>query len=222
MCFCTESVLYLAGLLSEKCDLENVTSAPAPALEQIQKIMFGADTPITNTASTTAGTEWLDITAKKQPGPSSNMYSEPEEEYWCDDSSNMLGKKYKPQERRHDEKEAPKYGAGPEEFMEGFPLQPACPYAHITSFPTNAMANQPVKFDASKSHDCDNQPCKNYVWDFGDGSPPVTTTTPVTNHAYKKPQVYPVKVTVTDKYGKKSQAGMSIKFQTEIFCVILV
>ncbi len=71
MCFCIESVLYLAGLLSEKCDLENVTSAPARAfaLEQIQKIMFGSDTPITNTAPTTAGTEWLDIAAKKQPGP---------------------------------------------------------------------------------------------------------------------------------------------------------
>ena len=47
-------MLYLAGLLSEKCDLENVTSAPARAfaLEQIQKIMFGKDTPSTVPART--------------------------------------------------------------------------------------------------------------------------------------------------------------------------
>ncbi len=117
--------------------------------------------------------------SKNQPGPS--------EEYWGDESNNQLGRTYKPQERRHEEKVQPKTGLGKDEFMQGFPTQPACPYAHITSFPTNAMVNQPVKFDASKSHDCDNQPCKNYVWDFGDGTPKVTTTKPVTNHAYKKP-----------------------------------
>ena len=46
--------MYLAGLLSEKCDIENVTSAPARAfaLEQIQKIMFGNDLPASIPAKT--------------------------------------------------------------------------------------------------------------------------------------------------------------------------
>ena len=155
----------------------------------------------------TVNREWLDIAAKKQTKPSSNMYAEPEEEYWGDDASNIPGKSHRPQQRKHDEKEPPRYGSGPEEQDEGFPLDPAGPYAHIQSFPTNAMVNQPVKFDASKSHDCDNQPVKKYVWDFGDGSPQVTTTGPYTTHPYKKAQVYPVTVVVTDKYGKNAKAG---------------
>ena len=68
---------------------------------------------------------------------------------------------------------------------------------------------QPVKFDASKSHDCDHQPVKSYLWNFGDGSPEVTTTTPYTSHPYKRPQVYPVTVTVTDKYKKSAKAGLN-------------
>ncbi len=64
---------------------------------------------------------------------------------------------------------------------------PTLPYAAVSSTPKDPKPNEPVKFDASKSVDCDGDPVKNYVWDFGDFSPPVTTTKPVVNHAYSKP-----------------------------------
>eukprot|EP01084_Bolivina_argentea_P315398 546417_1 len=190
-----DHILYLAGLLSEKCDLENVGTAPARAfaLEQIQKIMFDTE------PAKASATEWASIAAHNQAGPSDEMY----------ESNNIGGKDYKPQQRRVEEKEYPQAGTGPEETMTGFPLDPAGPYAAVTSFPTNAMVNQPVKFDASKSHDCDHQPVVNYVWNFGDGTPEVTTTKPFVDHPYKKAQVYPVTVTVTDKYGKKAKAGLN-------------
>merc|ERR1712154_323567 len=73
------------------------------------------------------------------------------------------------------------------------------PYAAVSSPPPDANPKEPVLFDASKSHDMDGDPCKTFKWDFGDGSPPVTTTTPITNHVYDKPGTYPVKCTVTDK-----------------------
>lgn len=47
------------------------------------------------------------------------------------------------------------------------------------------------------------------VWDFGDNSPKVTTTTPTTVHPYAKPGAYPVTVTVTDKHGQTADAGLT-------------
>ena len=84
---------------------------------------------------------------------------------------------------------------------------PTLPYAAVSSTPKDPKPRDPVKFDASKSVDCDGDPVKNYVWDFGDFSPKVTTTKPVVNHAYEKPGTYPVTVTVTDKYGKPAKAS---------------
>eukprot|EP00486_Rosalina_sp_Unknown_P002057 CAMPEP_0201566218 /NCGR_PEP_ID=MMETSP0190_2-20130828/5869_1 /ASSEMBLY_ACC=CAM_ASM_000263 /TAXON_ID=37353 /ORGANISM="Rosalina sp." /LENGTH=82 /DNA_ID=CAMNT_0047984651 /DNA_START=1 /DNA_END=245 /DNA_ORIENTATION=- len=55
----------------------------------------------------------------------------------------------------------------------------------------------------------DGDPCKKFVWDFGDGSPLETTTEPVTNHAYDEPGSYPVTVTVTDKYNRKGNANLT-------------
>ena len=86
---------------------------------------------------------------------------------------------------------------------------PTEPVANVTSTPSEAKVNEPVTFDASKSKDCDGDPCKTFTWDFGDGSPKKTTTTPVTKHPYKKPGAYPVTCTVTDKYGKKAKAGLT-------------
>merc|ERR1712154_736594 len=83
------------------------------------------------------------------------------------------------------------------------------PYAAVSSTPPDANPKEPVLFDASKSHDMDGDPCKTFKWDFGDGSPPVTTTTPITNHAYDEPGTYPVNVTATDKYGKKGNANLT-------------
>merc|ERR1712228_660349 len=56
--------------------------------------------------------------------------------------------------------------------------------------------------------DCEGDPCKNFVFDFGDGSPPKESTSPIVKHAYEQPGSYPVYVTVTDKFGKKGDASV--------------
>eukprot|EP01083_Nonionella_stella_P064676 168810_1 len=97
-------------------------------------------------------------------------------------------------------------GAGPDEKNEA-----EKPYVSVSSTPANAKPKQPVTLDASRSIDIDGDPCKTFTWDFGDGNPPQTTTTPITNHQYDNPGTYPVKCTVTDKYGRKSPATLTQK-----------
>eukprot|EP01084_Bolivina_argentea_P305750 528217_1 len=57
---------------------------------------------------------------------------------------------------------------------------------------------------------CKANPCKNFVFDFGDGSPPIA------NHVYSEPGTYPV----TDKYAKKGNASLNqrIKDPKKPFC----
>ena len=62
-------MLYLAGILSEKCDLENTKTAPARmfAVEQLKKILFDEDDKIPKPGSIRR--EWLDIAANIQSAP---------------------------------------------------------------------------------------------------------------------------------------------------------
>eukprot|EP01083_Nonionella_stella_P291593 992108_1 len=83
------------------------------------------------------------------------------------------------------------------------------PYASVTSSPKQSTVDEPVEFDASKSHDADNKPCTSYVWDFGDGTPKQTTDVPRTKHPYKKCGTYPVTVQVKDKRGKTANASLN-------------
>ena len=55
----------------------------------------------------------------------------------------------------------------------------------------------------------DGDPCKTFVWEFNDNTPPIETTTPVINHAFSEPGTYPVTVTATDKYGRKGNASVN-------------
>eukprot|EP01083_Nonionella_stella_P066486 175107_1 len=70
-----ESILYLSGILSEKCDLENITTAACRmfAVQQMKRIIFEDDGGIPSPGS--AKREWLDIAADKQrePVPSKAM-----------------------------------------------------------------------------------------------------------------------------------------------------
>ena len=85
----------------------------------------------------------------------------------------------------------------------------APPYAHLASQPKDTYPFEVVNFDASKSHDMHNQPCKSFLFDFGDGTPPVKSLSPYTTHKYEKPGNYPVNLTVTDKNGLTADASCS-------------
>ena len=88
------------------------------------------------------------------------------------------GKTY-PDNRLREEKEyPPDTGVGEDQLFSGNPTNPADPYAHLTSNPTTQFVNKPVDFDASKSHDCDHEPCVKIVWNYGDVSPLETTSEP--------------------------------------------
>jgi PKD repeat protein len=72
--------------------------------------------------------------------------------------------------------------------------------AQIPSPPLTARA------DASASTDPDPMPIASYRFDFGDGTPAVTTTAPnaIAQHAYAAPGTYTVRVTATDTGGLAS------------------
>eukprot|EP01084_Bolivina_argentea_P101889 182612_1 len=223
-----ESVLFVSGLLAEKTDIENVNRPEARqfALQQLQKIMFGTNSPyakfdenkkeapvVSNPNLPPRGTvnrEWLDIGVDKQKGPSPAMMSKniDPQSYTDNENSGIGGKRYPDNRRRHEEKEEPSSGVGQDEFMSNIPpTDPADPYAHLSSNPTTAKINQPVDFDASKSHDCDHEPCVKYTFDFGDGSPKESSNKPIVPHKYQHPGSYPVTVEILDKYGKTGKAS---------------
>jgi outer membrane protein OmpA-like peptidoglycan-associated protein len=84
---------------------------------------------------------------------------------------------------------------------------PTCPppVARFT-VPAQVEAGAAMPFDASASSTQSGQAA--YIWDFGDGSPPATFTSPRTTHTYTKPGNFTVKLTVDDKQcGTHSATG---------------
>jgi hypothetical protein len=79
-----------------------------------------------------------------------------------------------------------------------FFFTPFIPYTNFT-----------VNFDASASKST-NGYITSYQWNFGDGSPPVTETDPITYHAYTSPENYTVTLTVTDNVGESNFVSKSI------------
>eukprot|EP01084_Bolivina_argentea_P151404 264257_1 len=113
------------------------------------------------------------------------------------------GRKYKPQKSGATSND--KYsGIGDDEKFSGGP-----PYAHLISNPKDTSPYQPVTFDASKSHDATNNPCKSFMFNFGDGSPPKTQNSAIIEHPYAKAGTYPVKVTAIDKNGLTADATIN-------------
>jgi hypothetical protein len=90
------------------------------------------------------------------------------------------------------------------------------PIAVLMATPPNPVnVNQPVTFDASASHEptgaCGT--INSYTLNFGDGSPPVTQSTPTGGgftHAYTTPGDYPARLTVMDTSGLVSNSVTDI------------
>ncbi len=81
------------------------------------------------------------------------------------------------------------------------------PTVVLKSNPQESIPNQPVHFDASDSHDMNGNPCVQFVWDFGDDTPKVTTKHPKASHPYKESGTYTVKVIGHDKFRQTGDAS---------------
>ncbi|MEM4713253.1 MAG: PKD domain-containing protein [Candidatus Bathyarchaeia archaeon] len=94
-------------------------------------------------------------------------------------------------------------------FLQAGPPPPQPPFATFTFAPTYPEVNELVTFDASGSYDPDGY-IVSYMWDFGDGTPPVVENDPVTQHAYSSFGDYIVTLTVTDNNGLTDQETATI------------
>lgn len=80
------------------------------------------------------------------------------------------------------------------------------PVAVLDASPTAGTAPLEVNFDASASADPDDgDSIANYRFDFGDGSEPVTQSSPTISHTYADTGRYPATLTVTDSHGAESE-----------------
>jgi len=75
------------------------------------------------------------------------------------------------------------------------------PVALFIFSPIDPLEGELVTFDASSSS-ADGGSIVSYEWDFGDGSPHVVETDPVTTHVYTTYGTYTVTLNVTDSEGK--------------------
>ncbi len=77
--------------------------------------------------------------------------------------------------------------------------------AFVSASVSSAQVGAQISFDASRTTPPVDQPVE-VSWDFGDGSPLVTTSTPTIAHAYKAPGAYTVTVGV---YGQLGDGGVT-------------
>jgi uncharacterized repeat protein (TIGR01451 family) len=79
------------------------------------------------------------------------------------------------------------------------------PTAVLSASPTTGTAPLKVNFDASASSDPDaGDAIASYTFRFGDGSTPVTQSTPTISHTYESPGTYHASLTVRDSTGQES------------------
>ena len=90
----------------------------------------------------------------------------------------------------------------------------AAPTAVLNGSPTSGPAPLTVNFDASGSSDPDaGDTIASYTFRFGDGSTPVTQSTPTVSHSYANPGTYHATLTVTDSRGLQSNNLASVDIQ---------
>jgi glucose/arabinose dehydrogenase len=78
------------------------------------------------------------------------------------------------------------------------------PTARVTATPTSGPAPLTVNFDGTGSSDPDAGDTLTYVWDWGDGTPGATTSTPTTSHRYATSGSFTASLTVRDNKGASS------------------
>ncbi len=83
------------------------------------------------------------------------------------------------------------------------------PVAALEATPTSGTAPLNVGFDASGSTDTADDHVASYTFRFGDGSTPVTQSSPMIHHAYNNPGTYHASLTVTDTRGEESTNAAS-------------
>ncbi|GAB3255550.1 hypothetical protein GCM10027425_15680 [Alteromonas gracilis] len=79
-----------------------------------------------------------------------------------------------------------------------------------------------VTADASASSDADAAPIASYAFDFGDGSDPVSGTSPVVRHVYAAPGDFTVTLTVTDAQGAASTRTRQVRITDRPLATLVV
>lgn len=97
------------------------------------------------------------------------------------------------------------------ENSEGYP-----PQASFAYWPAEPYLNQTVEFDASSSTpEGFNDTITSYQWDFGDGTPKQTKTTPTITHNYQQTGTFIITLNVTDNEGLWSTTSKPITIYPE-------
>ena len=78
------------------------------------------------------------------------------------------------------------------------------PTARMTASPTSGPIPLAVSFNGSASTDPDAGDTLTYIWNFGDGSPPQTTSSATTSHTYTTAGTFTATLTVRDNDGAQS------------------
>jgi PKD repeat protein len=84
------------------------------------------------------------------------------------------------------------------------------PTAAFVFSPTSIRVGTQVNFNASASRGGAGASIVSYRWDFGDGSPIVTTGNPVTSKVYTVTATYNVTLVVTDSNGRTATVTVSV------------
>ena len=89
------------------------------------------------------------------------------------------------------------------------------PVAALAASPVSGTAPLTVQFSGSGSYDPDGDSVSQYAFDFGDGSTPVTQSSPVISHTYPQSGGYEATLTVTDSKGLASKNTASLRINVE-------
>lgn len=91
---------------------------------------------------------------------------------------------------------------------------PSAPTASFVSSPTAPAPGQQVNVDASVSKAGTGHTLVKYAWNWGDGSAPTTSSSPIASHTYAADGTYVITLTVTDEAGVAGTTTQSVKVAT--------